>query len=56
MGGWLAALLKAILSFLVSLVARPAGAREAEDAPDQDRINAEIDALPPLPERRRKED
>ena len=49
MWGALAAVFQGVLSFFFKLAARPAGAVDAEDAPDQEEINDEIDNLPPLP-------
>ena len=49
MWGALAAFAKGVLSLLLTFVSRPAGAVDAEDAPNQQEINDEIDSLPPLP-------
>ena len=45
----ISAFLVALLKAVFSLGAKPAGAREAEDAPNQKEINDEIDNLPPNP-------
>lgn len=52
MWSFLVKLATAILSLFVKSVARPSGARDAEDAHEQEKINEEIDSLPPLPPRK----